>query len=362
MGSTLISAKEIAMRHRMLIVLVLLCLMGCSSPAASLQPTPTEAPSSTLEPTVTPGIIQRPSASIGFDLVYDTLREQVLMINGQVGSADQMGLPNYLYAWDGTQWLFLGEVDPPARALAGTAFDTRRGVLIVYGGAQSATLELDDTWEWDGTTWHQIQIEGPFARDHIAAAFDEARGEMVIFGGVHGGGNVIEIEADTWTYDGERWRQAATDGPDAQAHYALTYHPAREQVLMFGGVGESNRQSNELWAWDGSTWQIMSENEGPAPRDAAAIAYHSGTGMLLLFGGRGLAGNYGDTWTWDGETWTRVDVDGPSPRSFAEMAYDAKRDMIVLFGGYVDNDRTLDDTWLWDGSRWIQADSGSESE
>src|SRR5688572_10039224 len=139
MGCTLISEKEITMHHRMLIVLTLLYLVGCSPASTVQQPTPTEAPSSTPEPSATPGIIQRPEASIGFDLVYDTIRAQVLMINGQVGSADQMGLPNYLYAWDGTQWLFLGEAHAPARALAGTAFDTRRGVLIVFGGGQSTT-------------------------------------------------------------------------------------------------------------------------------------------------------------------------------------------------------------------------------
>src|SRR5690349_9343496 len=145
------------MTHRNLMGLLVLLLAGCS-PSAVL-PTATETPSPTPEPTATPAIVRHPDPMLGFDLVYDTVREQVLLINGQVGSADQMGLPNHHYAWDGTQWLYLGEAQPPARALAGTAFDTRRGVLIVYGGAQSATNELGDTWEWDGTTWREMQIE-----------------------------------------------------------------------------------------------------------------------------------------------------------------------------------------------------------
>ena len=33
------------------------------------------------------------------------------------------------------------------------AYDSQRGRIVLFGGSNSITGALGDTWEWDGATW-----------------------------------------------------------------------------------------------------------------------------------------------------------------------------------------------------------------
>ena len=95
---------------------------------------------------------------------------------------------------------------------------------------------------------------------------------------------------DTWTWDGTRWKRAATEGPLGRAVPSMVYDSRRSQVVLFGGVGApegpERRQPSfgDTWVWEGSTWRQVS-NDGPPARNRHAMAFDSRAGVTLLYGG-----------------------------------------------------------------------------
>jgi hypothetical protein len=163
------------------------------------------------------------------------------------------------------------------------AYDTARGVTVLFGG--SGTAALGDTWEWNGTTWTQRMVSGPPAQSSHAMAYDAARGVTILF------------------------------------------------------LGTSSGSLGETWEWNGTAWTQRLVN-GPSRRYGHAIAYDAPRGVTVLFGGYDNVNYYGDTWEWNGTTWTQRMVSGPSARREHAMAYDVARGVTVLFGS-----DTQGETW-----------------
>jgi hypothetical protein len=187
--------------------------------------------------------------------------------------------------------------------------------------------------------------------------YDEARGHIVLFGGAQNG----IMKNDTWTWDGQRWTQAATDGPPARFPAGFTYDAARQVVLLFGGHTVNSSTGSfetfgDTWTWDGASWRL-SPAGGPAPRDGARAVYDRQREQVLLFGGAAVAASVtflADTWVWDGARWAEVAVAGPPGRVHHAMAYDAGRDRIILAGGSNGpGPSLLADAWEWDGRQWL---------
>src|ERR1700732_706867 len=44
---------------------------------------------------------------------------------------------------------------PPARQFAAMTFDSTRNRTVLFGGGNSAFVNLSDTWEFDGVNWVQ---------------------------------------------------------------------------------------------------------------------------------------------------------------------------------------------------------------
>jgi hypothetical protein len=187
----------------------------------------------------------------------------------------------------------------------------------------------------------------------------------------------------------------ASSSPSARRHSAIAYDAARQRVLLFGGVDNSNAELDDLWSWNGSTWTRLAATTGgremgtdmyatptdvfsvsPAgrvqrlsdtrwvpvspsttpARALAAYAYDSARGRLVRFGGGDAPGQAArETWEFDGQSWTLVSTQGPSARFFPSMAYDPLGGVTVLFGGLSLSEQKLDDTWEWDGRDWTQA-------
>jgi hypothetical protein len=212
------------------------------------------------------------------------------------------------------------------------AYDSTRGVTVLFGGIIDAGIHANDTWEWDGSTWTFRSNTGPAPRYGCRMAFDVDRNVVVLFGGVPNG------PEETWEWNGNAWALRSSTGPAARYSHAMVYDTARHRTLLFGGLdpGGSTTWMGDTWQWDGSTWteQVVS---GPAPRAVHAMAYDAGRSVTLLFGGVNWSNStpyYGDTWEWNGTGWAqRVTTIAPSARAYHGMAYDAQRDITVLFGG-----------------------------
>jgi len=229
------------------------------------------------------------------------------------------------------------------------AFDSVRGVVVLFGGQDFNGNYYSDTWEWDGTAWADLSptgVEGtdyPSARINPAMAFDGTN--VVLFGGSAGG-------AETWQWNGTTWTDvspagvAGTDFPTNRSNHAMAYNGTN--VVLFGGGG-----GNDTWHWDGAAWPDVSPGgvagtDFPTGRSNHAMAFDGAN--VVLFGG----GANEDTWEWDGAAWTDVSPGGvagtdyPTGRNQHVMAYDGTN--VVLFGGNTDPD--FSETWTWDGGNW----------
>ena len=100
------------------------------------------------------------------------------------------------------------------------AYDSARGVVVLFGGSGNCGGACDDTWEWDGTTWTQRtpSTSPPFRWGH-SMAYDSMRGVTILFGGR----NFTDL-GDTWEWDGIIWVQRfPSSGPSDLDTASLVY-------------------------------------------------------------------------------------------------------------------------------------------
>jgi hypothetical protein len=189
-------------------------------------------------------------------LVYDPARERLVTFGGSGGRGVTHG---DTWVHDGTTWSKLEIANPPARLGHAMVFDARRGKVVVFGGMGAVAPDapqgtrpprLGDLWEFDGRTWTRIHAMGPSARFAGGATYDSKRGMVIIFGGL-GDGNL----GDTWGWDGTSWKQLATTGPSPRSMGYLAYDARRDRVVLFGGRGEWPNDLNDTWEWDGTAWR-----------------------------------------------------------------------------------------------------------
>jgi hypothetical protein len=280
-----------------------------------------------------------PSPRGEFGLAYDSRRGVTVL----VGGAQNLGFDNVFretWLWDGHAWTLRSNVGPTARCDNAMNYDSTREVVLSFGGYNGAFLR--DTWAWNGSFWQQKSTTGPTARADSFMAFDQTDGAMILFGGYNGASM-----HDTWKWSGTIWAiQGPQTSPSNRWIHRMAYDAARDEIVLFGGAGSV--VLGDTWIWNGSNWIQRTPATLPPARYADAIAYDSHRQVVVMFGGQtGFdfgVGPLGDTWEWNGTNWASVAVAGPSPRTFTKMVYDQRRRKIVLFGGY-DANGFVGDTW-----------------
>jgi len=140
------------------------------------------------------------------------------------------------------------------------AYDSARGVTLLFGGAAGGTYD-GETWEWDGTSWTLRSSSGPEPRVYHAMAYDSTRGVTVLFGGRGAGGRY----GDTWEWDGTSWTHRSSSGPSARNATAMTYDSVRGVTVLFGGQEPGYDYDDETW--EGTGWYSLDltlKNPGPS--------------------------------------------------------------------------------------------------
>lgn len=188
-----------------------------------------------------------PVAESGF--VYDSRRDRLVLFGGGSDRPDT-------WEYDGERWTRFPGSNPPARQAHLMVFDERRGRTVLFGGMGSAPRgtrppALADTWEFDGAAWVQLQAAGPGPRHGAGSTYDSRRGLVLMFGG-HDGTN---LRNDLWAFDGTSWQKLFEGGPAARAMGALAYDAGRDRVVLFGGRRGWPDDLNDTWEWDGRAWQ-----------------------------------------------------------------------------------------------------------
>lgn len=348
-----------------------------------------------------------PPGRLRAGFVYDRGGQRGIHFGGQASLLDYT-LSDETWTWDGTDWQpsSVTGVKPPKRADHGMAYDEARKRVVIFGGYDINSQRLSDTWELANQVWTRVTTADvepkPPPRNAAAMAYDEARQRVVLFGGAGGNGSL----ADTWTFDGTRWkRENPPLSPPPMEDVAASYDRVAKRVFVSGGntpVGTG--RNNNLWSWDGTTWRVervgdlpqqfggrpilfehpqrkellhfvggahpdeLRRNDyawahsgrdwssrtfqaAPPQRLLADMTFDAGRGNTVLFGGA-WDGMLQDTWVYKNAAWVPLfPATRPSPRVQHRMAYHPASNRVVLYGG-VDGNGLPGDTWLWDGQTW----------
>ncbi len=193
------------------------------------------------------------SSEPGF--VYDVNRDRLIAFGGNAGGGI---VNNITWEWDGAKWNKFVGISPPGRQAFVMAYDTKRSRTILYGGMDGTgnLLEDDGVWEFDGIEWKNISgSDSPGARMASGYAYDSNRGMLIIFGGA----GASKILGDTWAWNGIAWEKLADTGPSPRMMGYMAYDKHRDRIVLFGGrLGWPNDVS-DTWEWDGSKWYEIKE-------------------------------------------------------------------------------------------------------
>lgn len=177
------------------------------------------------------------------------------------------GVDGATWAWDGEEWEQILEEDegPGQRWGHNMVYDSKRGVIVMFGGVDADEVALaNDTWEYDGEEWTEVTPEGtlPPAMRDFAMAYDSLRGVTVLFGGRDESAEGFD---QTWEYDGESWTEVITpDAPSTRHEVAMAYDSWRNQMILFGGSSgdlPDNRFKADTWSYPNNPPAI--EHTGP---------------------------------------------------------------------------------------------------
>jgi MYXO-CTERM domain-containing protein len=133
-------------------------------------------------------------------LAYDEGQKKLFLYDGSNYSSDM----STYWEWDPVSvgWAKHSSGEYSLNGYASlVAYDSirRREVLLVQAYSTSTGTGSDDTWELDARneTWYARNTTSPPARYYSATAFDSARGVVVLFGGQLNAGGIAN---DTWEY------------------------------------------------------------------------------------------------------------------------------------------------------------------
>ncbi|MDJ0699262.1 MAG: kelch repeat-containing protein [Woeseiaceae bacterium] len=143
-----------------------------------------------------------PGPRAPFGMAYHESLESVVIAGGQ----DLNGAFDDIWAWNGSAWHRVDSAVPSARGFHAMTSVPGTESVVVFGGRNGDEL-LNDLWEWNGRQWRRISSDGPVRRGIYASAYDQRRGELIVHGSGDRVGNSWILESETWAWKaGQGWR------------------------------------------------------------------------------------------------------------------------------------------------------------
>lgn len=340
-------------------------------------------------------------------MVYDSLREVVLLFYGMTGET---------WSWNGDQWKRIAVVTGPDSAPAkrtgfAMAFDKRAGNVVLFGGAVGMTT-FNDTWVWNGLAWKRLTPPtSPEGRAGHSMAYHPPSGGVVMFG------DDKRSFGDVWWWDGLAQTWLRQPGPGALFDPAMVFDDNELKLqaidLATGKVhalrGSSDGGGLSGFAWDAggtdlpsatpnataffdsarrtlvlanadrrwslkpaetmpSGWTTFGTSRPPQPTDHHAIAWNDGADTYVMFGGRDSAGvPTNETYCFGAEGWQQGFTDGGEPPArWGHTLTAISPTTLILHGGFNAAGVPLQDTWQFTFAnrscnvQWIRRADGGE--
>jgi hypothetical protein len=112
-------------------------------------------------------------------------------------------------------------------------------------------------------------------------AYDRRRHVTVLFGGAYGANASL---GDTWEWDGVDWTERTPAlGPEPRSGAVMIYHPLRRTIMLVDG-GDSMQGFGDTWEWDGTTWTKVPAVLAAPPLFSAGAAFDAHRGEMTAFG------------------------------------------------------------------------------
>jgi hypothetical protein len=335
-------------------------LSGDSPPVGGALSSPTATSAS---PSASPG---SPQGSLGPNsptprsqatMVYEPNLRKLLLIGG----LDRSGRPiGDNWAWSGRDWSRLDSaISPSARIAPVAAFDEARNRLVLFGGAGGPGSDRE-TWTLEATGWAQLQPTSsppPLSGRTALAAYDPIRQNLIVVGMPAASPAPPQVATMvTWVWDGRTWTERhPLTLPRPREAGALLYDPNSRSIMLIGGdggqVGVGPVQLTDSWSWDGNDWRQLQ----PRTTHSGGVSYAAydpvrNRVVLLTYDGK--------TWTWDGVNWSEQQPgQTPGGRLFSSAAFSPSNSAVILFGGRSRTATSPDpdtEMWAWDGSTWAR--------
>ena len=206
--------------------------------------------------------------------------------------------------YDFKQWKLLDAQGPSSQAQM--AYDSKRRVTVAFD------LETRETWEF-GSKWTKVATkDSPEKREHTQIAFDSGRGLVVLYGGIAKGVGTL---TDTWEYNGKAWANVQTVGRPAAGAGCMAYDVKNKVCVLHGGA------LNETWLYDGKDWTKKATATTPGARNYAGSCWDPVGQRVLLYGGSKDNALSHELWAYDGDDWTLLDTEGELPKMNGAFIY-----------------------------------------
>ncbi len=115
-----------------------------------------------------------------------------------------------------------------------------------------------------------------------------------------------------------------------------------KRILMLASAFYlGGRYVTQTWAWDGTTWNVLSPKVNLPQLGLPSGAFDPDRGQLVVLNG--------DTWTWDGGSWSRQHP-ALQPHSVGYMVYMASQHEVISWGDR--SSRDFSDMYAWNGVNW----------
>jgi Galactose oxidase, central domain len=337
-------------------IVAAVALAGCGTGGTPEDAAPTATSS---DPVPTLPSEAGPSGRIYHSLVSDGDR---LYVFGGLERHGWKGGLNDVWAYAGSEesWEALGASDPTD--VGDPAYDAESGRFVMLAGDGG-------TWAYDpvARAWEQRDpAASPSPRCGERTVYDAQSDRVVLFGGFACTSASDPGLDDTWTYDynTDTWEQQSPDSsPPGRMFHDMVYDEAADRTVLWGGRADDVR----VWVYDvdSDTWMPKPGQGGPGQMRAYhAMSYDPASELVLMFGGlelsHPLAMNgelMGDMWTYDvvQEQWTEVAVESaPEPRSLHRLTFDPSTGSHVMFGGEVEeaySDSVTDEVWAFNPTK-----------
>lgn len=291
-------------------------------------------------------LFAQPTSRTNSRMAFDASQGSIILFGGATpaDSSKKRTELNDTWQWNGVRWVQRFPANSPSgRSAFVMVYDSLRERILIYGGTRGATA-LAETWAYKDGNWTNLEpASPPPARRLSAAAYDPDRDRIVLFGGLN-----TATFFDTWEFDGTAWSLRQSSGPEL-ASPSMVYDEARDQMLL---LGLTSAGATKMFHWTGSTWESLTPTTLPPCANQASMTYQTHNERVLFVGGGCSNGTTeDDDFEWDGTDWTKLEPSTSQGAVFGHaLAYDRSREESIIFGGidFVERNLTLrfrDNRW-----------------